>query len=104
MAETIRMNCPVVRGHRGRVAAVGVTVLAAMCTGCSPAPVVLAPVRGKVTYKGSPVVAANVVFVCEYPRRCESVGLTDEDGNFTLTTNEGRDGCPAGRCGVVHVK
>ncbi len=60
--------------------------------GCGDGPAVAA-VTGKVTLKGAPVKGANVQF---HPEKGPmAIGLTDDQGNFTLSTN-GRAGAPIG--------
>lgn len=71
------------------IASLGI-VTAAGCGGDGPA---VAKVTGKVTLKGAPIKGANVQF---HPEKGPmAVGITDDQGNFTLTTN-GRPGAPIG--------
>jgi hypothetical protein len=65
-------------------------VTAAGCGGDGPA---VAKVTGKVTLKGAPIKGASVQF---HPEKGPmAIGITDDQGNFTLTTN-GRPGAPIG--------
>ena len=77
-------------------------LVAAACfvtTGCSNYS--LAPVSGRVTYKGEPVVGVDVVF---YPKAVGddpdvgpfSFGTTDENGAYVLKTRDGEDGAVVG--------
>ncbi len=53
------------------------------------------PVRGKVTYHGSPVGGASVTFLAPGAPRF-AVGMTDDEGNYRLTTFESDDGAIPG--------
>jgi len=64
--------------------------------GCDKGPK-LVKVGGTVTYKNAPVSGATVTFV--WPDKDISVGSTDENGKFTLTTG-GRPGSPVGEARV----
>lgn len=58
----------------------------------------VAKVTGKVTLKGKPIAGANVQF---HPEKGPmAIGITDDQGNFSLTTN-GRPGAPVGLCKVA---
>lgn len=63
------------------------------------------PVRGKVTFQGAPVAGADVSF---FPSPSHggpsSRGVTDAQGNFTLTTYVRDDGAPAGTYRVTIVR
>ncbi len=62
-------------------------------TGCGGGGPTIAKVTGKVTLKGTPIKGANVQF---HPEKGPmAIGITDDQGNFTLTTN-GRPGAPVG--------
>ena len=62
-------------------------------TGCDSGGPAIAKVTGKVTLKGAPIKGATVQF---HPEKGPmAVGITDDQGNFTLTTN-GRPGAPLG--------
>lgn len=54
------------------------------------------PVSGKVTYKGQPVVGADVTFFCK-ERNMSSFAKTDDQGKFRLTSFASFDGAPAGK-------
>jgi hypothetical protein len=71
-------------------------------TGCgSGASTGLVPAKGTVTYKGKPVEGATVTFV--FPDKQVSTGITDANGQFTLTTG-GRPGAPVGKAKVAITK
>ena len=53
------------------------------------------PVAGRVTYKGQPLPRYQVIFAPVDGRRPAS-GISDENGNFTLSTNAEGDGAPPG--------
>jgi hypothetical protein len=92
--------------------AAGTTSLAALvllaCWGCGDggskpyvAPTV--PVKGKVTYKGQPVTAGNVMFE-PIDIGKEAFGKIQPDGTFTLTSFKDGDGAVKGvhRVGVIN--
>ena len=63
------------------------------------------PVTGTVTYKGSPVADASVVFQSSDPKTPVSAsGKTDSSGNFSLRTYEASDGAVAGKHKVIVMK
>jgi len=78
--------------------------LASLLPGCSGQPdrPAVAPVHGKVIYRGKPVTGATVAFLCMGASR-SAVGMTDESGNYLLTTYEPDDGAIIGSH-VVTVK
>jgi len=53
-------------------------------------------VSGQIMYKGSPVVQADVTFVCNEKKR-SAFGRTDAQGKFSLTTFAPNDGAVAGK-------
>lgn len=55
----------------------------------------LAPVTGRVLFLGKPAVGATVTFIRDGAAR-HSYGVTDEKGDFTLTTYEPNDGAILG--------
>jgi hypothetical protein len=61
------------------------------------------PVRGKVTYRSKPVAEATVAFLCDGAPRV-AAGVTDADGNYTLTTFERGDGAMVGTHKVTVTK
>jgi len=68
---------------------------------CDTSGVKLAKVKGHVTYKGAPLKGASVKF---YPKEGPiAIGMTDDEGNFTLTTN-GRAGATIGTHKVAITK
>jgi hypothetical protein len=58
------------------------------------------PVRGKVTYKGQPVVGADVTFTSETANR-SAFGRTDDKGEYKLTTFGSNDGAVEGKQTVL---
>jgi hypothetical protein len=75
-------------------------VVAAGCEFGPPTKPDLAPVTGVVLYRGAPVESAMVEFIQERaPFR--SMGLTDHDGRFRLTSVRPGDGAPIGKNSVV---
>ncbi len=58
------------------------------------------PVKGKVTYKGKPVVGADVVFAHEGGKR-SAFGRTDDEGAYQLTTFGSNDGAVPGKQSVT---
>jgi hypothetical protein len=64
--------------------------------GCEKGPK-LVKAGGTVTFKNAPVANATVTLV--YPDKDISVGSTDPEGKFTLTTH-GRAGAPSGKAKV----
>lgn len=80
--------------------------LSALTLGCGGKPTKREPVfaiKGTVTYKGQPVVAADVIFVCAEKKR-SAFGRTDEKGFYKLTTFVPNDGAVAGKHVVTVVK
>src|SRR5436190_19619243 len=67
----------------------------ALLAGCSHSGMSIAPVHGKVTYKGGPVAGATVEFLCTGASR-PAAGTTDEQGNYRLTTFTAGDGAMIG--------
>lgn len=63
-----------------------------------------ATVSGTVTYNGSPVEGASVVFAPTDSSGKTAAGTTDAQGNFTLTTVEAGDGAVPGAYGVTVTK
>ncbi len=60
-------------------------------------------VKGKVTYKGQPVVGADVTFTSETANR-SAFGRTDDSGVYQLTTFSGNDGAIEGKQSVMITK
>ncbi|QDT52055.1 hypothetical protein Pan44_00630 [Caulifigura coniformis] len=58
------------------------------------------PVGGTVLYKGRPVGAADVTFICAEKDK-SAFGRTDEQGKFRLTTYSSNDGAVEGKHVVV---
>lgn len=61
------------------------------------------PVKGKVTYKGKPVVGADVTFAHEGGKR-SAFGRTDSEGMYQLTTFGNNDGAIEGKHSVTIAK
>jgi hypothetical protein len=67
---------------------------------------VLYPVHGKVLFKGQPAVGATVMFQREDAPASNAipyvpVGLVDQDGSFSLETEDVGSGAPAGKYKVL---
>lgn len=73
------------------------TILSALLVGCSgdAGNPKVAPVTGTVTYQGKPVGGATVSFIKEGESR-SSVGVTDSQGRFQLSTFGNNDGAVIG--------
>lgn len=79
---------------------------ASMVCGCGSSaepPVPVYPVTGTVTYKGTPVVGADITFFNKEANR-SSFGRTNEQGEYQLTTFSANDGAVAGKSIVTIVK
>jgi hypothetical protein len=63
----------------------------------------VAAVSGKVTYKGGPVAGASVIFRSEGSPRVAS-GVTDDKGEYKLTTFDTDDGAVVGDHAVILMK
>ncbi len=78
----------------------GLMLLAGSCVlaGCSPKPAIpgLTQATGMVTYQGTPVEGATVIFAPEGEGRA-ATGRTDATGRFRLTTLTSNDGALSGR-------
>lgn len=57
-------------------------------------------VTGKVTYKGAPVVGADITFLCTAPER-SAFGRTNDEGVYNLTTFSANDGAVEGKHSVT---
>jgi hypothetical protein len=77
-----------------RLAALALLLALAGCGGR------LVKVTGKLTYKGQPVPYTAVTFVPDDGSR-PSMGMTDEQGNFTLQNSRTESGAPRGPGTVV---
>ncbi|GIW95483.1 MAG: hypothetical protein KatS3mg110_3524 [Pirellulaceae bacterium] len=89
------------RIHLGGAALMSVWC-ALVFSGCNTAgDAKLVPAGGLVKYKGAPVAGATVTLL--YPDKQVAVGITGEDGRFTLTTG-GRPGAPIGKAKVAITK
>ncbi len=74
--------------------------------GCSsgPAPVKLYPVKGKVTMAGKPLTGCNINLATENPAKGvdgQYAGKLNDNGEFTITTEKGQSGAPAGKFKVT---
>jgi hypothetical protein len=80
-----------------------ITILTALgCAGASDRPATF-PVRGTITYRGKPVSDASVSFLATGAPR-PAAGITDQDGNFTLSTYGVADGAVVGEHVVTVTK
>ncbi len=79
---------------------VGGLILAGCGGGDGPKPVPVFKVTGTVTFQGKPLTQAIVTFS---PKESQPVafGMTNDKGEFTLTTYKTGDGAAAGSYGVV---
>lgn len=79
------------------IAALLVTALAfSGCGASATTPVSALPVKGKITYKGQPLIKGQVGFEPEGAGR-EAFGDINEDGTFELTTYSKGDGAVPGK-------
>ncbi|HEX3598593.1 MAG TPA: hypothetical protein VHU84_00545 [Lacipirellulaceae bacterium] len=84
-----------------RIACVLVTFV--LTAGCSKeSRLIVAPVRGRVTYKGQGVPKAIVIFsptegAVEKAKKMRPFGYADDQGNFELKTYVDGDGAPLGK-------
>ncbi len=72
-------------------------LVAAAAVGCGPG---LSKVEGTVTWNGSPVEGATVVFVPESGTGPQAEGITDSSGRFSLSTGN-KPGAKAGTYAVT---
>lgn len=87
-------------------------VLALAGAGCSGNPYKFAPVSGQVTMDGKALPGASVMFVLiagsagEGPQAPSSVGITDQEGRYTLmaSTNKEQKGAVVGKHRVLIVQ
>lgn len=89
------------RGRRAIVAAAAGLVLAVGCSGGKPdawkkARPATYPAKGLVTFKGSPVEGATVVFLPDSKPQ-SATAVTGADGRFVLRTFDPKDGAIAGK-------
>ncbi len=66
-----------------------------LLAGCGPSRPATAPVHGRVTYQGKPVVEGTIIFQPVKGR--QSIGEIAPDGGYVLTTFEPGDGALLGR-------
>lgn len=82
-------------------------LLAVLAFGCSDVPtgeiVPTSPAAGVAKFQGKPLEYYQIQFIPEEGR--PAAGITDENGNFTLGTNDIGDGAPSGshRVAVTYV-
>lgn len=78
----------------------GLGVLAALTglllLGCGPTGPKMGQVSGRVTYKDQPVPKATVTFAPKAAGGLPAIGITDDAGNYQLTTTNPRDGALEG--------
>src|SRR5207244_5580136 len=79
---------------RNRWHLLALALLLGLC-GCRGSDLVNA--TGKLTYKGQPVPSTYVTFLPEEEGKRASHGLTDDEGNFTLTYSRAETGVLRGR-------
>lgn len=73
--------------------------------GCRPASLDVQPVSGKVTYHGEPVSEAIVIFSPSDNQGRGATGLTDANGNFSVSTGgTTKKGALIGEYGVTIIK
>jgi hypothetical protein len=65
--------------------ALGLILLLVTANGCGGSALVSA--KGRLTYKGQPVRSTTVIFHPQEAGKRASHGITDDDGNFTLTNS-----------------
>jgi hypothetical protein len=70
--------------------ALGLALALVLLSGCNRSPLVLA--KGRLTYEGKPVPSTYVIFHPMEEGKRESHGLTDDDGNFSLTFSRTEEG------------
>ncbi len=69
---------------------------AAGCTGSNgPAPREIVPVQGTLTYRGRPVIEAQLTFRGDDPSE-PAFAVTDSSGRFRCMTNDSGEGMPPG--------
>ncbi len=88
---------------------IAVAVLCCLIVGCNgssggAARVATNKVSGKVTFNGTPVANANVTFSPTGPGIPSAMGLSDNQGMYTLTTYDAGDGAAAGSYKVMVYK
>lgn len=91
--------------NRGAMVVLALALIAAT-PGCSGGPKRPATIKvsGKVTMGGTPVPRATVSFQPTAPGGRAAVGVTDDAGQYSLTTFTAGDGAVAGDYGVAIVK
>src|SRR5262245_2332062 len=72
--------------------------------GCGGGKSKTTPVKGTVTLDGKPVALASVVFIPRQEGRMVAQAVTNQDGNFELTTYHPNDGALAGEYLVTVTK
>lgn len=80
--------------------------VAVFLTGCSKGGSSLntVPVKGRVTLDGAPLPGATVTFSPKTPEGRTAAGMTNENGEFVLTTIRAGDGAVPGEYGVAITK
>jgi hypothetical protein len=92
---------------RSQIAVIPILSLAAMLASCGPGDgPVLYPVHGKVMFKGQPAEGATVMFQREDAPKTSApplvpIGFVDNEGNFSLETEDVGYGAPAGKYRVL---
>ncbi|MBX6316173.1 MAG: hypothetical protein IRY99_25170, partial [Isosphaeraceae bacterium] len=81
---------------------VAITLLALVPLGCGRSGPELAPVTGKVTYKGQPVPRGTISFQPVDPKQgAPATGTIEPDGTYTMQTTEPGDGVRPGQYRVA---
>lgn len=85
------------------IAALFVPALAGCGASSGEPPAMVYPVTGVITYKGKPIVGADVTFSNEGEKR-SAFARTDEEGRYQLTTFSQNDGAVEGKSIVTVTK
>jgi hypothetical protein len=79
-----------------------IAMLMAAAIGCGKSGPQIAPVHGRVTLDGRPLVRADITFQPEGAQRA-SIGRTDDEGHYELAYKRGEPGAIVGKH-TVHVE
>lgn len=74
---------------------VALAMVAILVSGCEKSPAPTYPATGRATFEGEPVKGATITFVPEQGR--PATAITDDDGEFEMSTFKPGDGAVAGR-------
>lgn len=94
------------RGIHGAIVLMGAMAILTPTSGCGKHRLDVAPVHGRVVYKGQGVPRAIVIFhpegdVVEQAKKMRPFAYADNDGNFQLKTYVEDDGAPPGEYRVT---